>query len=327
MSFCVHPRRQKVRKRRLQARPAMSTVIRLSVIKNVCAPRIRDLVPGGRSAYKCTAEWGLHFPEARGDCQSPININSRQAVYDSTLNKPSLNADYALCRECEMINTGNTVQISVKYKPDGVMAGLGKSEPPPRSVLTGGPLAPDSSYELAEFTFHWGKEDDRGSEHTVNGKAYPMELHLIHWNSQLYETVEEAMGRDDGIAIVALFIQVGREHVGLRTLTDYLETVQSKGKSISITTPFHPTCLLPDPMLRDFWSYQGSLTTPPCNEKVTWILFRYPLTISHTQMEEFRRLKNYPKGSHPAADDDGFLADNFRPTQPLNDRVVRASFQ
>ena len=46
-------------------------------------------------------------------------------------------------------------------------------------VLTGGPLAPDSTYELAEFTFHWGKEDDRGSEHTVNGKAYPMEVGLI----------------------------------------------------------------------------------------------------------------------------------------------------
>lgn len=39
-----------------------------------------------------------------------------------------------------------------------------------------------------------------------------------------------------------------------------------------------------DPLLRDYWVYEGSLTTPPCSEKVTWILFRYPLTISQIQV-------------------------------------------
>ena len=55
MAAIVRPRRAKVCKRRLQSRPAMSTVIRLSVIKNICAPRIRELVPAGKLPYKC--EW------------------------------------------------------------------------------------------------------------------------------------------------------------------------------------------------------------------------------------------------------------------------------
>ncbi|XP_063951285.1 carbonic anhydrase-related protein-like isoform X1 [Lytechinus pictus] len=286
-------------------------------------------IPIGAFSYKGTAEWGLHFQEANGDCQSPININSRETVYKESLNQPPLEVNYALCRDCDLINTGTGIQIIFKYKSDVGMTGLRDTslDPVPKSVLSGGPLPRNSKFELAACAFHWGQKDDRGSEHTVNFKAYPMELHLIHWNSSTYNTLEEAMGKPHGIAIIALFIQVGREHTGLRTFTDYLEAVQYKGRTLGVTTPFHPSCLLPDPQLRDFWTYQGSLTTPPCYERVTWILFRYPLTISISQMEEFRRLKNHVKGDFSFRGEEGLLVDNFRPTQPLNDRTIEASFQ
>ena len=64
-----------------------------------------------------TAEWGLHFPEANGDYQSPINLASREAQFDDTLNNRMFSVNYVPCRESEMINTGNTVQISLRYKP------------------------------------------------------------------------------------------------------------------------------------------------------------------------------------------------------------------
>ena len=48
------------------------------------------------------------------------------------------------------------------------------------TVLTGGPLKPDCEFELVEFRLHWGREDTRGSEHTVNFKAFPMEVRGIH---------------------------------------------------------------------------------------------------------------------------------------------------
>ncbi|CAH2285276.1 carbonic anhydrase-related [Pelobates cultripes] len=255
-------------------------------------------------------EWGLIYPEANGDYQSPININSREAVYDPTLLAIKLSPNYVVCRDCEVLNDGHVIAIILKSK----------------SVLTGGPLPRGHEYELNEVRFHWGRENQRGSEHTVNFKAFPMELHLIHWNSTLYRNMDEAMGRIHGIVIISLFVQIGKENGGLKAITEILQDIQYKGKSKTIPC-FNPNSLLPDPLLRDYWVYTGSLTMPPCSEGVTWILFRYPLTISQTQIEEFRRLRMHVKGADLEDGLDGILADNFRPTQPLNDRTIRAAFQ
>nr|XP_035924135.1 carbonic anhydrase-related protein isoform X1 [Halichoerus grypus]XP_035924144.1 carbonic anhydrase-related protein isoform X1 [Halichoerus grypus] len=151
-------------------------------------------------------------------------------------------------------------------------------------------------------------------------------LHLIHWNSTLFGSIDEAVGKPHGIAIIALFVQIGKEHVGLKAVTEILQDIQYKGKSKTIPC-FNPNTLLPDPLLRDYWVYEGSLTIPPCSEGVTWILFRYPLTISQLQIEEFRRLRTHVKGAELVEGCDGVLGDNFRPTQPLSDRVIRAAFQ
>ncbi|XP_040210187.1 carbonic anhydrase-related protein [Rana temporaria] len=255
-------------------------------------------------------EWGLNYPEANGQYQSPININSREALYDPSLLEVRLSPSYVVCRDCEVVNDGRVVQIPLKSK----------------SVLTGGPLPRGHEYELHEAKFHWGRENQRGSEHTVNFKAFPMELHLIHWNSTLFRNIEEALGQVHGIAIISLFVQIGKEHIGLKAVTDVLEDIQYKGKSKTIPC-FNPNSLLPDPLLRDYWVYEGSLTMPPCSEGVTWILFRYPLTVSQTQMEEFRRLRMHVKGADLEDESDGILADNFRPSQPLSDRIIRAAFQ
>ncbi|KAM7176324.1 carbonic anhydrase-related protein isoform 3-T4 [Macrochelys suwanniensis] len=193
-------------------------------------------------------------------------------------------------------------------------------------VLVGGPLPRGHEFELHDVQFHWGRENQRGSEHTVNFKAFPMELHLIHWNSTLYSSIDEAVGKKHGIAIIALFVQIGKEHLGLKAVTEILQDIQYKGKSKTIPC-FNPNSLLPDPLLRDYWVYEGSLTIPPCSESVTWILFRYPLTVSQLQIEEFRRLRTHVKGAELLEGCDGILGDNFRPTQPLSDRVIRAAFQ
>uniref|UniRef100_A0A3P8SQE2 Carbonic anhydrase n=1 Tax=Amphiprion percula TaxID=161767 RepID=A0A3P8SQE2_AMPPE len=216
--------------------------------------------------YEEGVEWGLHFPAANGEYQSPINLNSREAQYDPSLLDVGLSPNYVVCRDCEVINDGHTVRIILKSK----------------SVVTGGPLPSDHEYELHEVRFHWGKENQRGSEHTVNFKAFPMELHLIHWNSTLFNTLEDALGKKNGVLIIALFVQIGKEHLGLKAITEVLQDLQYKGKSKLIPC-FNPNTLLPDPLLRDYWVYEGSLTTPPCNENVTWILYRYPLTISQLQ--------------------------------------------
>uniref|UniRef100_A0ABM5GBP9 Carbonic anhydrase n=1 Tax=Pogona vitticeps TaxID=103695 RepID=A0ABM5GBP9_9SAUR len=141
--------------------------------------------------YEEGVEWGLIFPDANGEYQSPINLNSREAKYDPLLLEVRLSPNYVVCRDCEVINDGHSVQILLKSK----------------SVLVGGPLPRGHEFELHDARFHWGRENQRGSEHTVNFKAFPMELHLVHWNSTMYRNIDEAIGKKNGIAIIALFVQ------------------------------------------------------------------------------------------------------------------------
>lgn len=68
------------------------------------------------SVFSRGAEWGLHFPTANGEYQSPINLNSREARYDPSLLDVSLSPNYAVCRDCEVINDGHTVRIILKSK-------------------------------------------------------------------------------------------------------------------------------------------------------------------------------------------------------------------
>ena len=75
--------------------------------------------------------------------------------------------------------------------------------------MFGGPLA--SSYQLLQLHFHWGKWNGRGSEHTINGERFPMEMHLVHQASSLEWGVESAtspVNIPDGLAVAAFLWEV-----------------------------------------------------------------------------------------------------------------------
>ncbi|EPQ17861.1 Carbonic anhydrase 2 [Myotis brandtii] len=92
-----------------------------------------------------------------------------------------------------------------------------------------------------------------------------------------------------------------------------------KGKSAAFTG-FDPCGLLPGSL--DYWTYPGSLTTPPLLECVTWIVLREPISLSSEQINTFRQLSFNKEGEAEEP-----MVDNWRPTQPLHCRQVRASFQ
>lgn len=48
-------------------------------------------------------------------------------------------------------------------------------------------------------------------------------------------------------------------------------------------TKFDPACLLPS-NTNDYWTYHGSLTTPPLTESVTWIVMKQHIEVSHDQV-------------------------------------------
>ncbi|KAK0161358.1 hypothetical protein PV327_009836 [Microctonus hyperodae] len=73
-----------------------------------------------------------------------------------------------------------------------------------------------------------------------------------------------------------------------------------------------------------YWTYLGSLTTPPFNESVTWVLFKKYIEVSHHQLNIFRNLRKFPRGEEcPCHENHGVVINNFRPPLPLGNRVLR----
>ncbi|XP_045438772.1 carbonic anhydrase 7 isoform X2 [Pipistrellus kuhlii] len=166
---------------------------------------------GGAYLSAGPSQWYKLYPIAQGVRQSPINIISRQAVYSPSL-KP-LKLSYEGCTSLSIANNGHSVQVDFNDSDD-------------RSVVTGGPL--DGPYRLRQFHFHWGKMHNVGSEHMVDGKSFPCELHLVHWNAKKYSTFGEAASAPDGLAVVGVFLEIGAEHPYMNRLTDALYMVRFK---------------------------------------------------------------------------------------------------
>ncbi|XP_075432509.1 carbonic anhydrase 7 isoform X2 [Ascaphus truei] len=272
------------------------------------------------------SEWHRLYPIAQGNRQSPIDIVSGQAVFNPSL-KP-LVVSYEQCTSINISNNGHSVMVEFDDKDD-------------KTVISGGPL--EDSYRLKQFHFHWGTKHNQGSEHTVDGKSYPCELHLVHWNAEKYPSFGDAAAAADGLAVIGIFLDTGGEHTGLNRLTDALYMVkfkckvrpssqtqckvrpssqtQCKGTKAQFDN-FNPKCLLPSKI--EYWTYPGSLTTPPLHESVVWIVLKEPIRVSEKQMEKFRKTLLF---TGEEEDERIHMVNNFRPPQPLKGRKVQSSFK
>lgn len=142
-------------------------------------------------------------------------------------------------------------------------------------------------YELTGFHFHMPGEE------RVDGRSFAMSIHLVH---------RDAQGR---LAVVALVAEEGTEHPAVQAVWNHLPL--ERGEFVAASVEFDPTGLLP--RRRGYYTYMGSLTTPPCTEGVLWIVMQQPILVSPQQLAIFARL-------HPM---------NARPVQPLNGRVIKQS--
>uniref|UniRef100_A0A8C1X9L0 carbonic anhydrase n=1 Tax=Cyprinus carpio TaxID=7962 RepID=A0A8C1X9L0_CYPCA len=227
--------------------------------------------------------WAESFPVANGPRQSPIDIVPTQAQHDPSLKHLKLKYDPATAKG--ILNNGHSFQVDFTDDDNS-------------STLAGGPVT--GIYRLRQFHFHWGSSDDKGSEHTVAGTKFPLSLMALLWLDYL------------GIAI-------GSANPRLQKVLDALDDIRSKGRQTTFSN-FDPKTLLPAAL--DFWTYEGSLTTPPLLESVTWIVLKDPVSVSPAQMAKFRSLLFTSEGEAPSC-----MVDNFRPPQPLKGRKVRASFK
>ena len=144
----------------------------------------------------------------------------------------------------------------------------------------------EREYALKQFHFH------QPSEERVRGRRHAMSLHLVH---------ADAAGQ---LAVVAVLLDGGAEHSSVRLLWDNLPKEQGK-ETRRDDLQINAADLLPSD--RGYYTFLGSLTTPPCTENVTWLVLKQPVTLSAAEIARFS--KRYPNDA--------------RPTQPLYDRVVK----
>uniref|UniRef100_A0A663N1D9 Carbonic anhydrase n=1 Tax=Athene cunicularia TaxID=194338 RepID=A0A663N1D9_ATHCN len=245
--------------------------------------------------------WYKNYPIAKGRRQSPIEINNKDVHYDRSLLPWFASYDPGAAKT--ILNNGKTCRVVFDDSFD-------------RSVLRGGPLP--GVYRLRQLHFHWGSSDDHGSEHVVNGVRYAGELHLLHWNPK-YSNYLDAVRRADGIAVLAIFLQVGKTpKPEMKRILEEINAIKTKGKEAPFTN-FDPSILFPKS--HDYWTYHGSFTTPPCEECITWIVLREPIIVSSDQMAKLRSLSKNAENEPNLP-----LVDNWRPTQPRYFRMVSASF-
>uniref|UniRef100_A0ACB8FYX7 Uncharacterized protein n=1 Tax=Sphaerodactylus townsendi TaxID=933632 RepID=A0ACB8FYX7_9SAUR len=244
-----------------------------------------------------------------GDSQSPINIVRRRTQRDWTLDEISFEGyDQAPAGPWRLLNDGHTVTMNL----DGASAAE-------QINITKGGL--QDTYRALQFHFHWGDINKNGSEHTIDGQQYPMELHLVHMNTK-YKTLNEAKGHPNGLAVLSFLFQVSEmDNTNYNTIVAGLKNISRAGVSVDLASTFPLSNLLPNMgLLSKYYRYKGSLTTPGCEEVVVWTVFEEQIPISKPQLNAFVStlyFKTEPKLVK--------MANNFRPPQPLKSRKVYAS--
>ena len=154
----------------------------------------------------------------------------------------------------------------------------------PGSLLSVG----EKTYTLKQFHFH------HPSEEHINGRGFPLVAHLVHADSE---------GR---LAVIAVLFETGAANALIDTLWKNIRAEKEKTEDVPSVSVQVRDLL---PRERGYFSFEGSLTTPPCTEGVIWYVLLSHATISQEQVDAFAKI--YPG--------------NARPIQPTNGREILQS--
>ncbi|KAF4522727.1 hypothetical protein B566_EDAN010934 [Ephemera danica] len=145
---------------------------------------------------------------------------------------------------------------------------------------TGGSLT--DTYILEQVHFHWGQEHS-GTEHAIEGERYCMEAHLVHYK-KAYGSFDAAQNQFDGLAVIGiLFSETTENNTSFDELVSGLRDVHEEGDTTQLAVNAM-VWLQPHVAPNNYFTYQGSLTTPPCSEIVTWIVMKETGTIGVKQV-------------------------------------------
>ncbi|XP_072469475.1 carbonic anhydrase 12 isoform X4 [Notamacropus eugenii] len=272
--------------------------------------KVQSSVPAPHNGSKWTyvgegeKAWSKSFPSCGGMLQSPIDFDSDNLQYDSSLS-PLVLEGYNMSSNEQFILTNNGHSVKLGLPPNMYIKGLG-----PR-------------YTATQLHLHWGNQNNpHGSEHTVDGKHFAAELHIVHYNSDRYPDASTARDKSEGLAVLGVLLEMGSFSPSYDNIFSHLQDVKYKDQKIQIPG-FNILDLLPQ-NLDEYYRYQGSLTTPPCFPSVLWTVFRNPVQISQDQLLALETALYCTHIDDPSPLE---MVDNFRKVQKFDERLVRVSFQ
>jgi carbonic anhydrase len=204
-----------------------------------------------------------------------------------------LAAKYAACKSGQSqspINITGAVDVELPaiqfdYKDSGLSI-INNGHTVQVSYDEGSSITVDGhNYKLVQFHFH------TPSENQIESKAFPMEAHFVHADA------------DGHLAVIGVMLQTGAENAKLADIWKAMP--MEEGKTAKPAGSVNALDLMP--ANKDYYRFDGSLTTPPCSEGVVWMVMKDPITISEAQAQKFAQL---------------FPHHNARPVQAVNGRTV-----
>jgi carbonic anhydrase len=206
-----------------------------------------------------------------GTTQSPVSLSKSTPTSGNPHNLALSWVD--LTSPVELINNGHTFEIEVKTNEAGK-----------DSFVTWD----GKQYNLLQFHFH------QSSEHHFDKRSYPLEMHLVHQST------------DGNLLVIGIFLDKSSEIARNPFLDQFWGLMPKTESTVEVDIEVNWLDLLSKISTNSYWSYSGSLTTPPCTEGVQWVVLKKPIPISFGQWEAFNRVNGF----------------NARFTQPHNDRDI-----
>ncbi|XP_053176182.1 carbonic anhydrase 4b [Scomber japonicus] len=238
--------------------------------------------------------WGGVSPPCDGRSQSPVNIVTRRLIRDERLT-PFQFTGYQETFHGRLLNNGHSLQLDL-----------------PSSIqITGGNLA--TTYKAVQLHIHWGKDGGPGSEHTIDGEQFPMEMHIVHIKEE-YDSLSQAVRDPSGVAVLGfLFEESSSANKKFDPLINALKSITQPTNFTTLEGVFLDMFIPAQKNLSKYFRYDGSLTTPDCSEAVVWTLFTSTVQLSREQLAAFNELQ-FSDGKP--------MAKTYRPVQPLNGRKI-----